>query len=95
MTFDLTEMLQDWDKRFPGRIETMFQAMQNIVPSHMIDTNLNSYATLSKDTELNERDTAFDKAAVPAIPVGLEQDDDTAEQDGTTLHNNVQIIALS
>lgn len=89
------EMLQDWDKRFPGRIETMFQAMQNIVPSHMIDTNLFSFATLSKDTELTERDTAFDKAAVPAIPVGLEQDDDTAEQDGTARHSNAQIIALS
>lgn len=28
------DMLRDWDKRYPGRIETMFSAMQNVVPSH-------------------------------------------------------------
>ncbi len=33
-------MLRDWDKRYPGRIETMFSAMQNVVPSHLCDTNL-------------------------------------------------------
>src|SRR5690606_21865601 len=82
------EMLQDWDKRFPGRIETMFQAMQNIVPSHMIDTNLFSFATLSKDTELAERDTAFDKPTISAIPVGFIADEDTDVAE-------LQYIALS
>ncbi len=71
------EMLQDWDKRFPGRIETMFQAMQNIVPSHLADKNLFDFAAISKEAALvGEGDTAFDKVAVPTIPVGLEQDDD-------------------
>ena len=85
------EMLQDWDKRFPGRIETMFQAMQNIVPSHMVDKNLFDFAGLSKDTELPERDTAFDKQSVPAIPVGLVNDEDDEQQSD----NSVQVIALS
>ncbi|MDX1391916.1 MAG: ATP-binding protein, partial [Rheinheimera sp.] len=84
------DMLQDWDKRFPGRIETMFQAMQNIVPSHMIDKNLFNFAALTKDTELNERDTAFDKAAIPAIPVGLMDSDDAEPQQDT-----LQVIAIS
>ena len=71
------EMLQDWDKRFPGRIETMFQAMQNVVPSHLADKNLFDFAGISKENALNlEGDTAFDKAAVPTIPVGLEKDED-------------------
>ncbi len=66
------DMLQDWDKRFPGRIETMFQAMQNIVPSHLIDKNLFDFAALSKETVLHsEGDLAFDKAAIPTTPVGL------------------------
>lgn len=69
------EMLQDWDKRFPGRIETMFQAMQNIVPSHLADKNLFDFAALHKDmANVLEGDTAFDKVAVPKIPVGLEED---------------------
>lgn len=71
------EMLQDWDKRFPGRIETMFQAMQNIVPSHLADKGLFDFKAISKESVLDgEGDTAFDKAAVPQVPVGLETDDD-------------------
>jgi tRNA 2-thiocytidine biosynthesis protein TtcA len=31
------EMLRDWEKRFPGRIENMFNALQNVVPSHLLD----------------------------------------------------------
>ena len=30
-------MLREWDKKFPGRIENMFSALQNIVPSHLMD----------------------------------------------------------
>lgn len=71
------EMLQDWDKRFPGRIETMFQAMQNIVPSHLADKNLFDFAAISKGSVLiADGDTAFDKVAVPSVPVGFEQEDD-------------------
>ena len=71
------DMLQDWDKRFPGRIETMFQAMQNIVPSHMIDKNLFDFKNVTRDqADLFASDTAFDKEAVPTRPVGLEDDED-------------------
>jgi tRNA 2-thiocytidine biosynthesis protein TtcA len=31
-------MLREWDKKFPGRVENMFSALQNIVPSHLMDT---------------------------------------------------------
>ena len=75
------EMLQDWDKRFPGRIETMFQAMQNIVPSHMIDKNLFDFKQVTRENAaLFASDTAFDKESVPTTPVGLAEcdDDDTA-----------------
>lgn len=71
------EMLQDWDKRFPGRIETMFQAMQNIVPSHLADNQLFDFKAINKDSEQSfEGDLAFDKVAVPTIPAGLEHDED-------------------
>lgn len=71
------EMLQDWDKRFPGRIETMFQAMQNIVPSHLADKTLFDFTAISKEsTLLSDGDTAFDKVVVPSVPVGFEQEDD-------------------
>ncbi|MBR7342281.1 hypothetical protein G3W19_27765, partial [Klebsiella pneumoniae] len=35
----ISDMLRDWDKRYPERIETMFSAMQNVVPSHRSDVN--------------------------------------------------------
>ena len=31
------EMLRDWEKKHPGRIENMFAALQNVVPSHLLD----------------------------------------------------------
>ena len=30
-------MLREWDKKFPGRIKNMFSALQNVVPSHLMD----------------------------------------------------------
>jgi tRNA 2-thiocytidine biosynthesis protein TtcA len=78
------EMLQDWDKRFPGRIETMFQAMQNIVPSHMIDKNLFDFKNVTRENAaMFASDTAFDKESVPSTPVGLSDCDDDEITDGS------------
>jgi tRNA 2-thiocytidine biosynthesis protein TtcA len=30
-------MLRDWERKHPGRVDTMFTALQNIVPSHLAD----------------------------------------------------------
>lgn len=40
------EMLRDWERRFPGRVETIFSALQNVVPSHLADTALFDFAGL-------------------------------------------------
>jgi len=57
----IKQMLRDWDKRFPGRIDNMFTAMGNIVPSHMMDRNLYPFTTL-KTTGVPDAggDRAFD-----------------------------------
>lgn len=34
------ELLADWERRFPGRIENMMRSLQNVVPSHLLDTRL-------------------------------------------------------
>ena len=36
----IREMMADWDKRFPGRTESVFSALKNVVPSHLADTAL-------------------------------------------------------
>jgi len=54
-------MLNDWQNRFPGRIESMFKAMQNIVPSHMLDQNLFDFTSISSESNLeDEGDIGFD-----------------------------------
>ncbi|MEN9328947.1 MAG: hypothetical protein RLZZ484_135, partial [Pseudomonadota bacterium] len=30
-------MIREWDKKYPGRVENMFNALKNIVPSHLLD----------------------------------------------------------
>lgn len=63
------EMLQDWDKRFPGRIESMFTALKNIKPSHLADTQLFDFAGLkTQDTPYQDGDIAFDEE--PCSTVG-------------------------
>lgn len=75
------EMLQTWDKQYPGRIETMFSALQNVVPSHLCDPQLFDFKQIQRGVVLEgiEGDTAFDKADIPAVPVGLEEARDFTE----------------
>jgi len=40
------QMLNDWERRFPGRIESMFQALGNVVPSHLLDPKLYPFKCL-------------------------------------------------
>ncbi|SFC15771.1 tRNA 2-thiocytidine biosynthesis protein TtcA [Marinospirillum celere] len=47
----IKEMLQDWDKRFPGRIETLFNALQNVAPSQLADTRLFDFQGLEAKRE--------------------------------------------
>lgn len=44
-------MLQEWDRKFPGRLETIFSAVQNVVPSHLADTQLFDFKSLTQMTE--------------------------------------------
>lgn len=39
-------MLQAWEKEFPGRLATMFKAIQQVVPSHLADPALFDFASL-------------------------------------------------
>ena len=33
-------MLREWEKRFPGRVESIFRALANVTPSHLLDRSL-------------------------------------------------------
>lgn len=56
------QMLEDWDKRFPGRLETMFSALCNVVPSHLADPAMYNFRDLKITGEANpEGDIGFDR----------------------------------
>lgn len=55
------EMLNEWDKRHPGRLETMARSLRNVVPSHLMDTKLFDFTALqTQDTPFADGDIAFD-----------------------------------
>ncbi|QRN40921.1 MAG: tRNA 2-thiocytidine(32) synthetase TtcA [Neisseriaceae bacterium] len=64
----MKEMLQEWQRRYPGRIESIFSALQNIVPSHLLDSSIydfidfNQNNLVEKDSWLTEENTLSIKA---------------------------------
>jgi tRNA 2-thiocytidine biosynthesis protein TtcA len=57
----IKQMLREWDRKFPGRIDNLFSAMGNIVPSHMMDRNLYPFTTLQTTGVVDAAgDRAFD-----------------------------------
>ena len=47
----IKDMMQEWDKKFPGRLETMFTALRNVQPSHLVDNVLYDFQGLRIDNE--------------------------------------------
>ena len=68
-------MLREWQKKYPGRIENMFAALQNVVPSHLMDARLHDFKHLQiTGIAQADGDKAFDEeeftpAALPGIQV--------------------------
>ena len=52
------EMLANWEKQFPGRVENIFRSMQNLRPSQLADRELFDFAALGRRGEhtLSEHD---------------------------------------
>ncbi|MBA5808869.1 tRNA 2-thiocytidine(32) synthetase TtcA [Morganella morganii] len=86
----IKDLLRDWDKRYPGRIETMFRATQNVVPSHLCDTELFDFKSIHHGSEVVDGgDLAFDRETLPVQPVWEDEDDDSEGPDFTELRLDV------
>ena len=58
---NIKQMLNTWAEESPGRIESIFTSMKNIVPSHMCDGELFDFKSINSSSEVvNGGDTAFD-----------------------------------
>ena len=59
-------MLKDWERRFPGRLDNMLHALQNVVPSHLADGTLYDYKGLTANgVPRDDGDKAFDPEELP------------------------------
>ena len=64
------EMLRQWQRQHPGRIESMFTALQNVVPSHLMDARLHDFRHLQASGVFDEMgDKAFDEEPIALPPV--------------------------
>jgi tRNA 2-thiocytidine biosynthesis protein TtcA len=55
------QLLRDWEKAFPGRVETVFNSLQRVVPSHLLDRRLFDFPAVSATgVALDDGDKAFD-----------------------------------
>jgi len=70
-------MLREWEKRFPGRVETIFRSLADVRPSHLLDRKLFDFtAVAATGVAWAEGDKAFDQdefAPSVAIPL-IERD---------------------
>jgi tRNA 2-thiocytidine biosynthesis protein TtcA len=54
-------MLRDWERQFPGRVETIFNAMSNVVTTHLMDRTLQDFAAIRPcGVPVTDGDIAFD-----------------------------------
>jgi len=78
---NVKRMLQDWNVQFPGRIESMFTALKNVVPSHLCDSELFPFAEITAESGvINGGDTGFDKEEFTApTPINKVQPSNTID----------------
>jgi len=72
----MKEMLRDWRKKYPGRVENLFRSMHHIVPSHLMDGEAFDFQNLEISTELSgiaarsSGDKAIDEAELDELACG-------------------------
>ena len=43
----IKDMLQSWDREYPGRLESIFRSVTDVVPSHLLDERLFNFKDLT------------------------------------------------
>jgi tRNA 2-thiocytidine biosynthesis protein TtcA len=71
------DLLREWDKRFPGRVDNMLKALQHVVPSHLMDRSLYDFAGVrASGRPQAEGDIAFDDEPLPTEGMATPADDE-------------------
>ena len=63
------DMLREWEKKYPGRIENMFSSLQNVVTTHLMDPKLHDFHNArATGVASDDGDKAFDHEEFPTAP---------------------------
>jgi len=57
---NIKEMLTTWERQYPGRSQSIFTAMQNVKPSHLMDSTLFDFKSIHVGDAVDEGGVAFD-----------------------------------
>ncbi|HZF23770.1 MAG TPA: tRNA 2-thiocytidine(32) synthetase TtcA [Burkholderiales bacterium] len=61
------DMMREWQKKFPGRLETMFASLQRVSPSHLLDAQQFDFKNLKTQSDAYlDGDIAFDEEDLSA-----------------------------
>jgi tRNA 2-thiocytidine biosynthesis protein TtcA len=67
------QMLREWEKRYPGRIDNIFRSLQNLVPSHLMDRALFDFAGVNPSGIADAAgDIAFDEEELCEPPAAAQ-----------------------
>ncbi|NQW70019.1 MAG: tRNA 2-thiocytidine(32) synthetase TtcA [Betaproteobacteria bacterium] len=72
----MKQMLREWEKQYPGRVESLFRSMHHIVPSHLMDGEAFDFQNLEVSTQLSgiaarsTGDKAIDEAELDELACG-------------------------
>jgi len=54
-------MLRDWERKFPGRVESIYNALGKVEPSHLMDRRIHDFLAIRATGQPDpDGDIAFD-----------------------------------
>ncbi|OQW86884.1 MAG: tRNA 2-thiocytidine(32) synthetase TtcA [Rhodoferax ferrireducens] len=63
---EIKRMMHAWERQYPGRTETMFTALQNLVPSHLMDRQRHDFQNIQITGQADaDGDKVFDEEPFP------------------------------
>ncbi|AYA40019.1 tRNA 2-thiocytidine(32) synthetase TtcA [Xenorhabdus nematophila] len=65
----IKSMLVEWDKKTPGRVESIFKSIQNVSPSQLADKTLFDFVDLPLDRDGEREEYAFNEAVVSSTNI--------------------------
>ena len=65
---NIKAQIQEWEQRFPGRIQSMLSAMGNVAPSQLMDRELHDFSqTAARGASEQEMEASFERPTAPTV----------------------------